>query len=176
MDRNTVQNEIALRRLFFKRLRDVRGGPEFFRKRVGDIGERVAGPAGHDELAFSKQSFGLVPLGDVAERVNADQKEEFVAFLQRLFQAQNGVDGVVGRRQSWCTLLHRGKLRGRKVDRRLQQRRNKAFFWRRRERDHREAVRKGSERLFLLVRRNVGRDEQDPPQFIPLACRLRERD
>src|SRR5579864_9634981 len=31
MDRNTVQNEITLRRLFFKRLGDVRGGTEFFR-------------------------------------------------------------------------------------------------------------------------------------------------
>src|SRR6266481_2234147 len=94
-DGGAAQNEISLGWLLLKRFGDVCGWAEFFGERVGDIGERVAGTAGNDEFAFLEKRLGLMPLGDVAEGVDADQKEELVAFLESLLKTANGVDGIV---------------------------------------------------------------------------------
>jgi hypothetical protein len=37
-----------------------------------------------------------VPVGDVAEGVDADQEEELVDFFERTLEAADRVDGVVG--------------------------------------------------------------------------------
>ena len=70
-----VQDQVAPGWLFFKRLGDVGGGTEFFGQGVGYVGKRVSGAGGYDEFDFRKKLFGFVPLGDLAEGVDANREK-----------------------------------------------------------------------------------------------------
>src|SRR5438552_7493277 len=66
-----------------------------FRQMIGDLGQRVAGTADHDELAGAQQFFWLAPFGDIGEGVYTDEKKQAVVFLQLALEGADGVDGIM---------------------------------------------------------------------------------
>src|ERR1019366_7560543 len=89
------KNEITFCGLLMKRTSHRRRRPQTFRQRLGHVPQRISRAAGHDEIAFSEKRARLAPFCDVAEGVHSDQEKKAVGFLEGLFQASNGVDGIV---------------------------------------------------------------------------------
>ena len=136
---HALEDEIAFGRLFLKGLRDVGSRAQFFRQGVSDVRQRVAGPAGHNECAFCKKCFALVPLGNLAKRIDTDQEKNLVDLFQRLFQAANRIDGVVG--VGDCTRFRLRRGGSRVFGGRLEQRWDKRFLGCGGQCDHRVALR-----------------------------------
>src|SRR5215475_1774311 len=95
MDRYSLEDQVSLGWLFLEGFGDSCRGAQFFRQRPGNVGERIPGPTGDKKLALFEKGFGLMPLGDIAKCIDADQKEKIVTLLQGPLQAANGIDGVV---------------------------------------------------------------------------------
>src|ERR1700679_2801450 len=96
MDVHAAQHQIPSCRLLLKWTRHLQPRTQALRQCVCNIRQGVTRPAGHDKLALTKQSLRLMPLGDVLKGIDADEQEEPVRFLERLLQASDGIDGVVG--------------------------------------------------------------------------------
>jgi len=88
-----------------------------------------------------------MPIRYVEKRVNADEKVELVCFLQRALEPADRLQRKV-RFASFC------------VEPGLKVGGNECRMTLRCQRDHCEAMRKGSKRMILFVRRQLRRDEQ----------------
>src|SRR4029077_18514713 len=132
------QYQVSCRSLLAERVRHFRLGTQACGQSVGDVGKGVPWPAGNYKLTLSKQCLGLVPLRDVSEGIDADEQEEPVRFLERLFEALDGIDGVV---RFLHTRLSFARPASVNLFRRFQQRRRELFLLRCGERNHSVAMR-----------------------------------
>ena len=101
----------------------------------------------------------MVPLGNLGESIDTHQKQEAVAFLERLLKPLNGINREI---RFWRPLsaAHAGS----QLVRRLQQGRNKSPFLSGGQCQHGVTVGEWRKRLLLLVRGNAGRHEINPIQ------------
>src|SRR5258708_4897896 len=166
MNGYTLQHKISRGRLLMKRACHFHARTQARWQRVSNISERKPGPAGNHKLALPEQQLCLVPLCDVSEGINADQQKQPIRFLERLLKALDSVDGVVGFRQA--RLVFDWTLRAR-IFRGFEQRWRKVLLFGCGESNHGVAVRKGQQRLALLVRWNVGWHEEDAGKLTALA-------
>src|SRR5467141_2009571 len=123
MDGGSTQNQISGGGLLAKRARDFRLGTKALRQRVGHVGQRISRAACDDELALAEQRRSVVPLGNIGESIDTDQKQEAVAFLERLLKPLNRINGVI----RFLRPLSAARAASQLV-RRLQQRRNESPF------------------------------------------------
>jgi len=100
---------------------------------------------GDDEIAKREQRFILFPHGDVQERVGADDEKESIAVVN-VAEIAHGVHRIM-------------KLRAAEIVAGFGKRGNEMWMLGASERDHRKAVRKGSEVLLQFVRRPARGDE-----------------
>src|SRR5258708_37178282 len=95
MDSRSMQNQICGGGLLAKWARDFRLGTKALRQRVGHVGQRIPRAACQHELALAEQRLSVVPLGNIGESIDTDQKQEAVAFLERLLKPLNGINRVI---------------------------------------------------------------------------------
>src|SRR5258708_4704341 len=172
MDGYTLQHQISRGRLLMKRTCHFHARTQARWQRVSNISERKPGPAGNHKLALPKQRLCLVPLFDVSKGIDADQQKQPVRFLERLLKALDSVDGVVRFRQA--RLVFDWTLRSR-IFRGFEQRWRKVLLFGCGESNHGVAVRKGQQRLALLVRLKVGWAEEESGKLTALARTARQR-
>src|SRR5271166_4438448 len=117
-----------------------------------------------------------MPLGDVGKGIDADQQEQPICFLERLFEALQGIDRVI----RFCRFpafpfrpvffptvwLEPGWS--------LEQRRDEFLLLRRGQRDHGVTMGKRRERLALFMRRHIRWHESPTPALVRLARRARQ--
>src|ERR1700694_5779163 len=95
MDRGSMQNQISGGGLLAKWAGDFRLGTKALRQSVGHVGQRIPRAACDDELALAEQRLSVVPLGNIGESIDTDQKHEAVAFLERLLKPLNRINRVL---------------------------------------------------------------------------------
>src|ERR1700686_5908810 len=166
MDRGSMQNQISYGGLLAKWARDFRLGTKGLRQGVGDVGQRISRAACNDELALAEKRLSVVPLGNIGESIDTDQKQEAVAFLERLLKPLNRINRVI---RFWRPLS--AARAGSQVVRRLQQGRNKSPFRSGGQCQHGVTVGEWRKRLLLLVRGNARRHEINPVQVASLKRR-----
>src|SRR3984893_3466561 len=168
MDRGSMQNQISGGGLLAKWTRDLRLGTKALRQRVGHVGQRISRAACDDELALAEQRLSVVPLGNIGEGIDTDQKQEAVAFLERRLKPLNRINRVI---RFWRPLS--AARAGSLLVRRLQQRRNKSPFLSGGQCHHGVTLSEWGKCLLWLVRRNARRHEINSIQVASLkggAC------
>src|SRR6266853_1238174 len=163
MDRGSMQYQISGGGLLAKWARDFRLRTKALRQRVGHVGQRISRAAGDDELALAEQRLSLVPLGNIGESIDTDQKQEAVAFLERLLKPPNRINRVI---RFWRPLS--ASRAGGQLVRRLQQGWNKGPFLSGGQSQHGVAMGEWRKRLRLFVRRKARRHEINPIQVASL--------
>src|ERR1700694_6001939 len=157
MDRGSMQNQVSCGGLLAKWARDFRLGTKALRQRVGHVGQRISRAACDHELALAEQRLSVVPLGDIGESIDTDQKHEAVAFLERLLKPLNRINRVL---RFWRPLFA-ARATSRLV-RRLQQGGNKSPFLSGGQCHHGVTMSEWRKRLLWLVRRNARRHAVNP--------------
>src|ERR1700730_12097890 len=157
MDRGSMQNQISGGGLLAKWAGDFRLGTKALRQRIGHVGQRIPRAACDDELALAEQRLSVVPRGNIGESVDTDQKQEAVAFLERLLKTLDRINRVI---RFWRPLS--AARAGSQLVRRLQQGRNKGPVLSGGQCQHGVTLGEWRKRLLLLVRRDARGHEINP--------------
>src|SRR6202022_2397907 len=152
MDRGSMQNQISCGSMLAKWARDFGLGTKALRQRVGHVGQRISRAACDDELALAEQRLSVVPLGNISKSINTDQKQEAVAFLERLLEPLNRINRVI---RFWRPLS--AARAGSPLVRRLQQGRNQSPFLSGGQCHHGVTMSEWRKRLLWLLRRDARR-------------------
>src|SRR5690242_5619960 len=149
VDCGRIQMRHNLRRRRFRILLEIAARDQIRRNHKAKSLRADSRTVGDDEIAETQKRFVFFPDGNVQESVGADEEIDAVALLVvSVAEVAHGVHGVV-------------ELRAAEIFSGLRERRNKMRVLRAGQRSHGEAVRKGRQVLFELVRRAAGRNEMN---------------